>query len=454
MRRVSTPEQQSVNERLGLRGSAVATSAPSGEPAPDVTTPRVRRPAALFSVTLANAALFTWLAGVLVFGRAFSEIGVAPVFLADVLAVSGVLLSLPRWWPMATGPGLRGLVLIAVSLAVLTLQSVYRGVDAGYPAALKSACMGVYPLVAIAIAGLVAQDPELIQRFGRRVLPYVAPGSMLVGLRGGSYIAAASGLYLACAAAWSVVPGNARRGMIAISTLIGAGYLMGVGARRGPTIAILLAIVGTRVAILKRLRARQDRQAHPIPLIVGCFSMVLVAAAALWLSNSSSRTEFHDLPLVGSLASRVVASTQPGTESGNNIELRWQMWRYAVDTTVEESFWFGRGAGQPIETGLGSTVTIDRKSGVHNSFIGYAFYSGFPSAALVVLAFLLAAAGSWRCRALPGRAPLFGAVLAVTATSMTNVALETPYIAGPAWAILGAAVGAAVVLPVTASSAR
>ena len=390
----------------------------------------------------------------LVFGRAFSEIGVAPVFLADVLAVSGALLSLPRWWPMATRPGLRGLLLIAVALAVLTLQSVYRGVDAGYPAALKSACMGVYPLVAIAIAGLVAQDPELITRFGRRVLPYVAPGSMLVGLRGGPYIAAASGLYLACAAAWSVFPGNAWRGIIAISTLIGTGYLVGVGARRGPAIAILLAIVGTRVAIHKGLRARQVRQAHLIPLIVGCFSIVLVTATALLLSNSSSRTDLYDLPLVGSLASRVVASTQPGTESGNNVELRWQMWRYAVDTTAEENFWLGRGAGQPIETGLGSTVTIDRKSGVHNSVIGYAFYSGFPSAALVLLTFLLAGARSWRYRSLPGRAPLFGAVLAVIATSMTNVALETPYIAGPAWAILGAAVGVVAVLPVAASSVR
>jgi O-antigen ligase len=85
---------------------------------------------------------------------------------------------------------------------------------------------------------------------------------------------------------------------------------------------------------------------------------------------------------------------------------------------------------------------VDRKSGVHNSFVGYALYSGFPSAILVMLAFLLAGVGAWRSRALPARASLFGALLAATVTCLTNVALETPFIAGPAWAIVGAALGA------------
>jgi O-antigen ligase len=118
------------------------------------------------------------------------------------------------------------------------------------------------------------------------------------------------------------------------------------------------------------------------------------------------------------------------------------MWHYAIATTAEEHPLIGRGAGKPIATGLGLTALVDNKSGVHNSFIGYAFYSGFPSALLVAWAFVLALAGSWRHRARPGIAPLFGATVAVAATCMTNVALETPYIAGPAWAVMGATVGA------------
>jgi O-antigen ligase len=119
------------------------------------------------------------------------------------------------------------------------------------------------------------------------------------------------------------------------------------------------------------------------------------------------------------------------------------MWRYALTATAEKHPLIGLGAGKPITTDLTLRDDIDSKSGVHNSFIGYAFYSGFPSAILVVLVFLWAGFGSWRHRAREHCAFLFGATLAAAVTCLTNVALETPYIAGPTWAALGAAVGAA-----------
>jgi hypothetical protein len=119
------------------------------------------------------------------------------------------------------------------------------------------------------------------------------------------------------------------------------------------------------------------------------------------------------------------------------------MWRYALVTTAQEHPLIGLGAGRPIETGLGPTVSINRKSGAHNSLVGYAFYSGYPSAILVALVFIIALVSCWRFRAFPGCASLFGATTAVAVTCMTNVALETPFIAGPAWAVLGAALGAA-----------
>jgi hypothetical protein len=432
-----------------MSDTTVATAPRRSEELPEDARSGVREPYPFLSATLAHLALFAWLGGVLVFGRAFSQIGIEPIFLADVLAVMGAALSLPRWWPSAVTTKVRGLLLIAVVLFVLTAQSVYRGVDAGHPSALKSACMGVYPLVAVAIAGLVARDPDIIHRFAKRVLPYVPIGFLLSALADRFFIAAASALYLACAAAWAVAPGDMRRaerGVLVVGTIVGAGYLTAVGARRGPTLAVVLAIIATRIAMGERRRTQQ-RQAQPIAVIVGCFSVVLVATTALVLLNSGSRTDSSEFPVVGPLVTRVVASTQPGTESGNNIELRWQMWRSALDSTAVENPLFGRGAGQPTRTGLDSMDIVDRKSGVHNSFIGYAFYSGFPSAMLVAFAFLLAIVGSWRCRALPGRASLFGAMLAVAATCMTNVALETPYIGGPAWAVLGAAVGAAAARP-------
>jgi hypothetical protein len=425
---------------------------------PVVTDPRTKvshvntahrlEASSFLSVKVANIALFVWLAGVLVFGRAFSEIGVEPIFVPDVLAIVGTVLSLPRWWPVAQKPGVRGLLLISAALAILTAQSVYRGAEAGYPSALKSACMGVYPIVATAIAGLIAREPDLIERFAKRVLPFVPLGSLLVGLGGGSYIAAAVGLYLAYAGAWAVAPGNLRRSMIAVGTLVGTGYLVGVGARRGPTLAVLLAMIAARIATGGRIGA-EARRPYPHLVIVGCFSISLLAATTLVTLNNGNLTDASDLPIIGPLVSRVIASTHAGTESGNNIELRWEMWRSAVQTTAAENPLFGRGAGQPIRTVLGSMDVADPKSGVHNSFVGYALYMGFPSTLLVVLAFLLALFRVWRSRALPGRASLFGAVIAAAATCMTNVALETPYIGGPAWAIVGATLGASVSLSAT-----
>jgi hypothetical protein len=422
-----------VSTAAGRAGSSRRAAAPDAGP-----------PLPLISGRLAQALLFAWLGGVLVFGREFSRIGADPIFIADLLAVLGALLSLPRWWPFAVRPGVRGLLLVNLAVAALTAQSVYRGAVDGNPAALKSACMGVYPLVAVALAGTVARDPDLVQRFARRVLPLGPLGFLVAAQVNEFYIAAASGLYLAFAAAWIIAPGDPRpglRGLTVAGTLLAVGYLAGVSVRRGPTIAILLAVAATYLATRKR--RRREREHQLLLAVVACFLAAGVAASALALSSRDSRVQVSELPLVGGLAARVAASLRPGTESGNNVALRLEMWRYALETTAEEHPLIGRGAGKPVANGFGLTAVVDEKSGVHNSFVGYAFYSGFPSALLVVLAFVLAIVGSWRRRSLPGHAPLLGATVAVMAICMTNVALETPYIAGPAWAVVGAAVGAA-----------
>jgi len=402
----------------------------------------LRTKAPFLSPKVANLALAVWLAGVLIFGRAFAEIGHEPFFVADVLAISGVALSIPRWWPYMSQPGLRSLSLAATLLALFNMQSVFRGVEAGYPSALKSACMGIYPLVAVAIGGLAAHDPNVVRRFANRSLLLVPLGFLVMAQAGESYIAAASGMYLALALAWAAVPGTARRGAIVVSTLIAAGYLAEVAAKRGPTLAILVAVCGARIAMRKDVRTQSPaRQMGAI--IAWCLSIALVCTALLVLVNSSSRSNQKNLPIVGPLVDRLMASTQAGTESGNNVALRLEMWRYALTATAREHPFIGVGAGRPIEAGLGPDAIVNRKSGPHNSFIGYAFYSGFPSAILVVFVFVFALKSCWKHRKNPLCVSLFGAVSAVLATCMTNVALETPYIAGPAWAVVGAGFGVA-----------
>jgi heme A synthase len=73
--------------------------------------------------------------------------------------------------------------------------------------------------------------------------------------------------------------------------------------------------------------------------------------------------------------------------------------------------------------------------------VGYAFYAGYPSAIIAGFLFLLCLVWAWRSRRATIYGPaIFGSVLAATVTAVTNVALETPYIAGPTWAALAAAV--------------
>jgi O-antigen ligase len=92
---------------------------------------------------------------------------------------------------------------------------------------------------------------------------------------------------------------------------------------------------------------------------------------------------------------------------------------------------------------------------VHNSFIGYTFYAGFPAGLLVVAAFLLGLWQTWRHRHRSRYMPaLFGSLVGVVLTAFTNVALETTYIGGPSWLILGAAIGAAATVGTAATAQR
>jgi O-antigen ligase len=213
-----------------------------------------------------------------------------------------------------------------------------------------------------------------------------------------------------------------------------------------------LALVATRLALRGQLPV-QRRQGQPVVLVGGCLFVALLLAMVIVLSNSSTQMDASRVPIIGSLVSRIAESTRPDSESTNNITLRQEMWRYAIMTTAQDNPFFGRGAGHPVAApGFGFRIQIDPRSGVHNSFVGYAFYSGFPSAILVSVAFALAIAGCWRNRAHHAHASLFGATIAVAITCATNIALETPYIAGPAWAVIGAAVGAASARAGTAQS--
>jgi hypothetical protein len=121
------------------------------------------------------------------------------------------------------------------------------------------------------------------------------------------------------------------------------------------------------------------------------------------------------------------------------------MWVYALRTTRQENLLLGMGAFHPIElTAFGNNIADRSGTGVHNSFVGYVFYAGYPAGALVVFLFGMAMWRVWRLRHVDPYAPaMFGALIAVVSTALTNVALETSYIGGPSWLVLAAAFGLA-----------
>ncbi|MBV8989547.1 MAG: O-antigen ligase family protein, partial [Solirubrobacterales bacterium] len=175
----------------------------------------------------------------------------------------------------------------------------------------------------------------------------------------------------------------------------------------------------------------------PLALFAGLTVVLVVALAVSFGAINPTR-----VPVAGRV---VVRATDTTGSAANNVGLRRAMWAYALRTTYSENPLLGVGAYHPIEvTYFENDLSQDVASGVHNSFVGYAFYAGFPAGLLVVALFAIGLWRSWRLRGVSDYAPaLFGALVAVVCTALTNVALETTYIGGPSWLVLAAAIGLA-----------
>ncbi|MFC9646731.1 hypothetical protein ACFTZF_51395, partial [Streptomyces mirabilis] len=79
--------------------------------------------------------------------KGYATVGVPPFYVMDVVAVFALLATLRMWGPQAFSERrLRWFRAVAVGLAVMTGQAVYRGVAAGYPDAFKGVILGLYPL--------------------------------------------------------------------------------------------------------------------------------------------------------------------------------------------------------------------------------------------------------------------------------------------------------------------
>jgi len=341
--------------------------------------------------------------------------------------------TVPDW-----GPRLRELGAypwLAAAIAVIAFIATARGVAAGYPGAIKGAVLGGWPLLAIPVAGLYRQG-RISSRWVAVALCAPVVGLVISELAGFEVIASAYGMYLAIAAAWATTPRMPHRRIVAVATVVGSILLLGFGDKRGPILALLAAVVGAFLASGRNAEGRPN-----VGRRLALLAAIAAVSAPLLLLVASKGSSW---PVVGGLVQRVKASTNTTTEAGANVSVRFEVWRYALDEADAHPI-FGAGAQHPIRVNFRGNDFSKSETGPHNSFIGYAFYTGYPAALAVCACCGLELFRSWRRRGqLPEAAFVVGAVLAVVVTSLTNVVFETTYGGGPAWLVIacGATVSA------------
>ncbi|MCX5349368.1 O-antigen ligase family protein [Streptomyces mirabilis] len=387
------------------------------------------------AMRISAAAWVLWcacLVPLFLFGREYAMVGVSPVYLMDFFAVMALLATVGTWGPRTLSEErLRGFRRVAILLAAIMAQAVYRGVAAEYPDPLKGAIMGVYPIFGwLAATWLLTLTNKEIIRW-RWVLYAPTLGLFLKMALDTSMAPAATGIYLVIAGAFGVQRHNLGHSRLLIWTLVGAAVLTALASKRGPLLAVVATIVAAAVA--SRATRRHVARRPAVPLVLAMAGVI--AALAFTLSGQ----QLTEAPVVGGLATRLESSAgDSNSESANNVELRFAMWQEALRTAGENPL-FGAGAGHPMELVFKGHPLNDPKSGPHNSFVGYVFYLGWPAGIAVCLLICAILRRTWRARHHPVGASWFGATVGVCITACTNVAFETTFIGLPSWLVLSCA---------------
>ncbi|MHB9863792.1 O-antigen ligase family protein [Streptomyces sp. YIM S03343] len=372
------------------------------------------------------------LAPLLLFDRDFARVGLDPVYLLDLLVVLALLAGSPAWAPRVLSESrLRGYRACAVLLALAATQAVVRGVWQGYPGALKGSVLGLYPLFAWGAATWALGRPA--EEFPRRrwLLYLPAAGTFAAAALGRPIMPAAAGLYLAIAGAFGMIMRGRGDNRLLLWTLAGAACLTAVADKRGPLLAVGAAIAAAWLAGQACHRGRAQ-----VPVLTLGFVVVGLVAV---LGMSVAHRQPSDLPVVGGLMSRLEAGEHDtGSEAANNVQLRYVMWREALEVARSEPL-TGGGAGRPIEVVFQGAQLDKAAAGPHNSFVGYFYYLGWPAGTAFALLIVATLWRTWRARSHPVASAWFGATVGVCCIAFTNVAFETTYIGLPSWLVVACA---------------
>jgi hypothetical protein len=335
-----------------------------------------------------------------VLGKGFAYAGVAPVFVGELLLVTGVVVAIRTGKVTYLAETPIGLLLIVFclwqSVCTLPYLGVYR-MDT-----LRDAVLWVYSAFAWIVAAVVLRSEKsiglVLERFGRYggilltlafasflatsflssilptwpgtdiSIPLVKPGDMLVHVAG---VVSFLLVGLVVRKAWWV------------AAALGA-FVIGATAGRGGGVACALAIALAFVFFPRINKA--------VPVIAALLLMLLVVSALdIRIRFPKSQREFSAEQLTGNVASVFGQKEQASNAEPLEETKRWRLewWNRIIAYTFNGPyFWTGKGYGVNLTVSDGmarSDKTFPGLRDPHNSHLAFLARSGVPGFSLWVI---------------------------------------------------------------------
>ena len=344
--------------------------------------------------------LMVVLLGYALAGRGFAYIGAPPLFIGEVLLLSGLLVALRTGGVVATLSSLPGTLLAILIVWVLARTIPFFGLYSFD--ALRDSVIVMYGLFAFIIVVVLYDDPTRLRRlvlaYGSfavlfvTVMPIIYPAYQLlqshlpvwprynvpmISLRPGEI-----GVHFAGIALF-VLLGFRRLGLLQLALLVG-GMAMVAAHSRGGTLAIVVPLC-IALAMVPR-----SRQLAPL-LMIGVVTVVIAALLNLEIEVSSRKLSVDQIATnLMSIAGSAETASLDGTK-----QWRIMWWDKIVGYTVHgDYFWNGKGFGINLADDDGFQVIDAEEAQVlrspHNAHMTILARAGVPGFLLWV-----ALLGSW-----------------------------------------------------------
>lgn len=387
---------------------------------------------ALYRPEIATAVLIgLYLVPLFAFARVFSYVGIPPIYLPEVLLVAALAVGVRQWMPAYREFVPQSYKLLTAGFAAVACIATWHGVSKGYDQAVKGLAFVAYPLLSGPVAAWIkVRGAQWIRTLTVAVAASPLGLLILLFVDGKLVVSAAYGFYFAGLIGIMMCrePGPLRVALF-LDVLAGILFLASTG-RRGPILTVLIALAVAQFFSGGRLSPAFSK------LVPGAAFALALLFGAVALGGVAP----GDLPGIGSTITRTQSIFNGSADASEaNVAFRIELWKYSLRTAVSEGPLLGTGFGRPFALEFrGADLETEDTGGAHNSFVGIAYYMGFPALALFLAMIVLAVRRVGKKQLTSVIQPAQAAWLAAGLVTMfTNVALEAPYIGGPFWLLLG-----------------